>query len=109
MKNITLIAICLMLMGGIAMAETTFDTNWDYLGSPGILDHSHEYIQRAKKNELGLGVDVTVFEFDGDLRATWGLESVEVQNKFDLNNKEYSGFIVLQVNLWRPIQKLIGR
>ena len=112
MKVICLL-ITLLMVSGIAFADQT-GSSWF---------HSHSYTDKydpntdsyvdrygefepERKNPLGLGVDLTVYEFDGELNK-YGLDKVEVQNKWDMRNNEYSGYIVLKTNPWKLIRDLL--
>ena len=107
-----LVMVCLCIP---VFAEETGSTDWDYINGTGfdtLLGHNHQYTCPAyaedeKEPELGIGVDVTVYEFEGVVNA-WGMDSIEVQNKYDLNAGNYEGYIVAKANLWRPIKKLFG-
>ncbi len=50
----------------------------------------------------GVGIDLTVWENDNE-DAT--VENVEIQNKYDLENDDYSVFAVVQLNVWKMFQK----
>ena len=115
-KGIVLLLAVMLVACSVAVAETTSDGNYytnptaDYWLNK-CIPHNHQYVDTdtiyEPKTQLGIGVDVTVYEFEGS-PYSWGLESIEVQNKYDFNNTEYSMYGVVQVNAWRPLKKLFG-
>ena len=117
-RKIMAIAIAILLISGVmAMAETTTGANWNEdLGWANdlrdyVAGHDHGYTDRyndyERNNPIGLGLDVIVYEFDGVFQQ-YGLDTVEVQQKFDFNNTEYSVYGVVKVNAWRPLKKWLG-
>ncbi len=103
------IVLALLMAAGIATAETTTGSTYgNSLDGVSVLNHTHGYDQCDRGAELGLGLDITVYEFEGDLNS-WGLDAVEVQQKFDLNNSDYSLYGVVQCNIWKPIKKILGK
>lgn len=116
MKKVLLAILCLALMSGIALASETGRGVYttpipgisDILNNNDYVHHNHDYQKYDPETVFGAGIDVTLYEFDGGF-ASWGLESIEVQNKYDLTNTEYSCYGVIQVNLWKPLKKMFGR
>ena len=124
MKRALAIALAILFVSGIvAFAGDTSGANWDNdLGwGNGIRDyaagHGHDtncdYVDKYSEYEpkrgtpVGIGLDLVVYEFEGMVQQ-YGLDSIEVQQKYDLNNNEYSVFGVCKVNLWRAGKKLLG-
>ena len=102
------IAIAVLLVASFAYADQTGTTFWhshSYADNVGAADRYSEY-QEKRDNPLGLGLDVVLYEFEGDFQ-TYGLDNIEAQNKFDMVNKEYSGYIVVQCNAYRAIKNLM--
>lgn len=108
---LVLVMLCLPAFG-----ESTGDPNWDYIGGglATLLDHEHSYVdidtcsvQAKNKAAYGVGVDVVVYEFDGSIKD-WGMDSIEVQNKYDMSVGQYEGYVVAKANLWRPVKKFMG-
>ena len=112
MKKVLAVAIMVMLISGLAYGESTGRgvyttpapglTNW--LNTNDYFLHNHDYEQLDRKSPVGLGLDVTVYEFEGSA-AEWGLDSIEVQQKYDMRNEEYSLYGVCQLNLWKVIKR----
>ena len=120
MKKLIVIAVLMVfaMSAVVAFADTTSRgsyttpiaplTNW--LNSNDDFYHGHEYTdnQYEKGVEVGLGLDVTVYEFDG-VAQEWGADSIEIQQKYDINNGEYAVYGVVQVNAWKVIKNLMNR
>ena len=118
MKKLIVIAVLMVFAMSISVfADTTTGADWN--NDLGFLNgvrehasgHDHGYIDNNTWREkrgiaAGIGLDVTVYEFDGIVQE-WGADSIEVQQKYDINNNEYSGYIVCQLNAWRVIEKLM--
>lgn len=108
MKMICLALVAVfMLSVSMAMADNT-STNWfhqhQYINKDSYVDRYNEF-EKARKMPLGLGLDIVVYEFTGEPNS-FGLDSIEVQNKWDAANDEYSGFLVGKVNISRAIKKM---
>lgn len=103
-------------MAAYGETETTGNPHWTTPIAPlnPLLDeyathnHPYEYNDYERNNPLGLGLDLVVYEFEGTVQE-FGLDSVEVQQRFDFNNTEYSGYIVGKANLWRLGKKLLNK
>lgn len=114
MKHL-LIALILVALATFAYADdTTSGATWTTPYSPltnwlnsNDIDHNHEYSNYDRGGQFGLGLDLVVYEFEGPVN-TWGLDGVEVQQKYDFNNKEYQLYGVCKANLWRTAKKLLG-
>ena len=93
MKKFILLAILVALMVAPAIAQDTGDADWKYLDGTW-LDHNHSYqdthadlnIHQERDMEWGGGVDVAI-----PITENF---TVEAQNKFDMGNQEYSGYLV---------------
>ena len=119
-KVLTVMLIAMFLMSMPCLADTTgrgdyttpFPGLTDWLNNNPNFSHNHQYTDRyndyERKNQYGLGLDVTLYEFSGAF-SDWGMDSIEVQQKYDLNNQEYSMYGVCQVNLWRVVTKLLNK
>lgn len=110
MKIFVIAVLAVVLMASVAMADQTGRTFWhshSYTDADSYVDRYSEF-EKKQGIEVGLGYDVIVYEFEGDA-ITWGLDAVEVQQKYDINNKDYSAYVVVKANAWRPLKKLIGR
>ena len=115
--------IAMLLVCGVVFAETTSRGNYttpvppltNWLNNNDCIYHDHDYelcpdryseFEKKRGNPLGIGLDLTVYEFDGMLNK-YGLDTVEVQNKWDMKNNDYSGYIVIQTNPYRVIRDLL--
>jgi len=110
--RVLIVALGLLLVSGVvAGADTTGGGNYVDSWLNNVLPHNHEYTDNdtiyKQKARLGIGVDLTIWEFEGGLND-WGLESIEAQNKFDFNNKNYSLFGVVQLNGPKIFKKIFG-
>lgn len=96
-----------LMLSGLAIADST-SSKWfhahEYINADSYQDKYNEY-ERVRRDQLGLGLDVVVYKFDGELNS-YGLDSVEVQNKFDMVHKEYSGYIVGKIDATRAVEKV---
>jgi hypothetical protein len=126
---ILVLALSLILSVGVlgALAETTDRGNYttpippltDWLNTNPDFHHNHGYIDNdsyqdryseyepLRKNPLGLGLDLVVWEFDG-LPKNCGVDAIEIQNKWDMANREYSGYAVVKANPFRVIKGWFG-
>lgn len=105
------IVLAVLLLAVPAMAATTGTT----------LFHSHSYTDndtcnyvdkyseyQVKQNwPLGIGADVTLYEFDGALNQVYGLDSVNTEVKYDISNGGMSAYGVVHVNAWRVVRNLM--
>ena len=113
MKILTAVVVALVLMCGVAIADDTSNPTWTTPIAPlnPLLDqyatHTHGYDMYERGNPMGLGLDLVVYEFDGTIQS-YGLDTVEIQQKYDIANTEYSLFVVCKANLWRLGNKLLG-
>ena len=109
MKKVLLLVLAVMMVCGVAMAAQT-DSSWfhshGYTDSDSYVDRYSEF-QEEQGAEIGIGYDVVVYEFEGELNF-WGLDAVEVQQRYDFNNHGYEIYGVVKANAWRPIKKLLG-
>ena len=107
MKKWILAVLLVLLFAVPAIADNTGRGNYttpvngftNFMNTNDKFYHNHEYDKYDRDNPIGVGVDLVLLETDGVL------ESVEVQNKYDFANKEYSGFVVGQFNLFRLLSK----
>lgn len=105
-----IIALALLFVCGVAIAG---DTEGAKNFSPPIfndwLNHNHEYVDQyndyERENPKGVGLDVVVYEAEGMLQ-NWGVDAIEVQQKYDFPNKEYSLFGVVKVNPYRLLRDM---
>lgn len=67
--------------------------------------HSHEYTdEKGIDNPYGIGLDIKVFDFkklnkEKDNKILGFLDSINIENKYDFNNENYSVFAVLSIDL----------
>ena len=107
------IVAMILAVGSLAMAEEkpkdythwvyeTSDPDWD---NPSFitdyLNHNHDIYIDQRRNPLGIGLDVVVFESDSIL------EDVTIESRYDFQNDEMSGYAVARVNLFQAAKKLI--
>ena len=110
--SVVLVAVLAFGFSGIASADqtgTSFWHNHSYTdtNTDSYVDKYSEY-EENRSNPLGIGLDVTLYEFEGNVQE-YGLDDVEFQNKYDIANGEYSGYLVVQCSIWRLGEKLFGR
>ena len=120
MKKLLVLVAMLVFVVSFAYAEETSPANWDNnLGSLGnyLRDkadgHTHDYtdndtITRPDQNyEYGVGIDVIIYESDPNRTKAKKLlpDAVEVQNKYDFGNQNFSTYVVAKYNLWKAIKK----
>ncbi len=114
MRKAALLVVALAMVASIAMAGETSRGEYvtpitpltEYLNSNDDIYHSHGYSKYEPKTELGIGADVTVYEFGGGMLDS-GFESVVVEGKWDINNKEGGVYGVVKYNLWSQILKIL--
>jgi len=116
MKKSLALFCALVMLCSIALAETTTRgiyttpisplTKW--LNENDKFHHNHGYDKYERETPIGLGVDLTLWNFTGAVND-WGFDNVELQNKWDINNSEYSMFGVVQVDVPRLFNKVRGR
>jgi len=104
------------LICGFAFAEQTgrgvyttpIDPLTNWLNNNNDFYHSHGYdLPDPRVNPMGLGIDLTVYEFEGKLNEN-GLDSIEIQNKWDMRNSEYSLYGVVKANPWKVVKKWLN-
>ncbi len=110
MRKVICLALMMILMFSVLVFADSTSTKWfhahEYINKDSYEDRYNEY-ERVRRDQLGLGLDVVVYKFDGELNS-YGLDSVEVQNKFDLVHKEYQGYIVGKIDATRALDKVRG-
>jgi len=115
MKRIMMLVIVVMLMSNVAYAKTfpCVECPAGPQGEQGIQGEPGESIQGEPGNDgkngndaladrnhpYGAGIDLTVWQSKSKNVA------LEVQGKYDLPNKETSGFLVAKINLWEMLKK----
>lgn len=108
MKKVLVLCMMAVLLCGVAGAEQT-GSSWfhshSYTDKDSYVDRYSEF-EPERGNPLGIGLDLVVYEFEGTIQR-WGLDTVEIQQKWDMSNNEYSGYIVGKANLWRLGKKLL--
>ena len=113
MKKVFMILLVSMLVSTVALAAQTdrgeyttpFTPATNWLNTNDYFYHTHDYEQFEYKNPMGIGLDAILYEFEGESKA-WGLDAIEVQQKWDMNNSAYELFGVCKVNLWRLFKKV---
>jgi len=113
-KKIALMLLMAVVLCGTAYADQTNGTDWNTPSDPlnsflnANAQHNHGYNAPDElKTPLGLGIDAKVWEFDSCVQA-WGIDSVNVEYKWDMNNQGHSVYGVTHVNLHQLAKKLIG-
>lgn len=121
MKKILLSIVCSLLLPAMpCLAAKPEDTTAGYSETqrgvyttpyPGLSDwmntnpdfyHSHQIYGDERRDPLGVGIDLVVFQSSSIL-----LEEVSIQSKYDLQNKEISGFLVGKVNLFKMVKNIL--
>jgi hypothetical protein len=103
------IAVVVLCLCGTAYAEQTGRTLWhshSYTDQVGAADKYSEY-QKKQDMALGIGIDTILYEFDGDLKYKWCLESVNTEYKYDIANGNQSTYGVVHVNAWRAVKNIL--
>ena len=112
-KLFVLMAITVMLLavGSLALADdndttanyiNTFPADYDISMLNGILAHDHDiYLPDARRNPLGIGLDLVVYESEGIF------EAATIESRYDWQNEETSAFIVGRVNLFKAVTNFI--
>lgn len=73
----------------------------DWLNTNPDFYHSHPVYIDQRRNPLGVGLDLVVFQSPSIL------EEVSVQSKYDFQNDEISGFLVGKVNLFKMVKNIL--
>ena len=102
------ILLSLLFISGVAFAAQTGTTLWhrhSYVDNNSYVDKYSDY-ELKRGNPLGIGLDAVIYEFEGRPQI-YGLDNVEIQQRWDMNNQEYQLFGVMKVNAFRAIQNLL--
>ncbi len=96
---LTVLALLLMPIG--IMAEDTTDganwnTNMGVLFNPTI-GHDHDYTKYEPQFEAGVGLDLTIYENEGQGLAP---NEVTIESKYDFGNENGSVYLVAKYNVW---------
>ena len=108
-KRVALIVLAMLCVSGLAYAEQTGTSFWhshSYTDNDSWRDEYSEY-QKKLNAPVGLGLDAVVYEFNPCMQ-NWGLNSVNVEYKYDMANNGHSVYGVTHVNLWDLGKKLLG-
>ena len=112
MKKVLTVLVVFMLVSSMAVAKGGGKPpkGGSCCPEPEVASECSTYLceEYQPLNPMGLGIDVTLYEFEGK-PADWGLENIELQQKWDLNNDTYSIFGVCQVNLWQAVKKVMNK
>ena len=92
MKVVSLVLALLMLSSVLVFADCA--------------DRYSEY-QLKSSNELGLGVDTIVYEFEG-MPNDLGLDTIEIQQKWNTTDSRYEGYAVVKCNAYRLVRGFLG-
>ena len=111
MKVIGILVACLMLACSVAVADSTGNANYDNPVVQTVVDnlglqHHHEY-DNDMRAKLGLGLDLVVYENGGRYSNNFYINQVSLQNKWDLNNSNYSLFAVVEVDVYGAVMDYI--
>lgn len=114
MKKLLLIfAILLIATVPAVMADTTSGANWDYeLDEIGeLLGHGHQYsnTQRAKRWQVGVGLDLIIHERSAEQNNLTPL-IITSETRLDFNNKSGTQYFVATYRLsevWKGIVDII--
>ncbi len=112
MKKLLLVAMAVALICGCSAPAEAAETGRGVYVTPykpltrvlnnnKYLYHSHEYDQFKLKYEYGLGLDVKVYDFrkNSQNKVTQFLDSINIENKYDFNNENFSTYLVLSIDL----------
>lgn len=110
MRKLVLVVLAVMLLAVPTFAAQTGTTAWhshSYTDNDSYVDKYSEY-QLKQGPALGLGVDAKLYEFDGTVRE-YGVDSVNVEYKYDIANNNQSVYGVVHVDLWQTGKKLLNK
>ena len=108
MKYLSLMVVVLVLLCGVAYADQTGTTFWhshSYTDNVGAADKYSEY-QKKLDWPMGIGLDAILYEFEGTANK-YGLDTINVESKYDIANGGCSVFGVVHVNAYRAIKDLL--
>jgi len=113
-KKLLLVALVMMAASPV-LALQTGTTAWhshsytvpEDIDQVYAVDKYSEY-QEKQGMPLGVGLDVKLYEFDGAFYE-YGLDSINTEYKWDINNNNQSVFAVVHVNLWQTGRKLLSK
>ena len=104
MKRVLLLmVICMLVSMPFVMAEDTGPADWDkdlgwlnkgrdYAGG-----HDHSYEQYDPEFEVGIGLDLVVYENEDKGLAP---NEVTIESKYDFQNENGSVYVVAKYNIW---------
>lgn len=109
---VILVAICLLCFSVALAADTgpavysspsgKLDQQFiDFLNTQDCITHTHQF-ECERENPLGVGLDIVVWESS---KAAPVIKALEIQEKYDFQNKENSVYGVLKVNLWNLVKR----
>jgi hypothetical protein len=119
-KCLVFVLALMFVFCGLAYAEQTGGPDGNPIWSTGILQHSHGYTdndsyvdkyseyQKKQNWPMGVGVDAIIYEFEPSL-YDYGMETINVESKYDIANSSMSVFGVVHVNLWQAGKKLFNK
>lgn len=100
MKRVVALTLGLFLVAGVAQAASV-DTSTDFwhhhtVDIPTPAEATIDTNTQRQDWGAGVGLDVTV------LRPNWALlDTVSLENRYDVKNREYRGYVVASVDLTR--------
>ena len=116
MKKTLLILVAVAIFIGISLpvfAEETGRGNYsvpsnqyieNYLNETEDFSHTHNYEVEKKRNKVGAGMDLVVYENRDSV-----LETVEVQGRFNYIDKTSETYLVAKVNLFRLLKQKLNK
>ena len=106
-KCLVLLVLAILLCSPVFADQTgtTFFHSHSYTDNVGAADKYSEY-QKKQGMALGLGIDTVLYEFEDSVNK-YGLESVNTEYKWDINNNNQSIYAVVHVNAWKAIKNFI--
>ena len=111
-KSLATLFVFCMLFVSAAFAEETTRGNYvtpnehltEWLNTNEYISHTHGYdTPDPRKNQVGLGVDLVVWENQKEHQV---MQAVEIQEKYDINNNENAVYAVAKVNVFNLFKKI---
>jgi len=109
MKVIGILVVCLMLACSVAVADqtgTSFWHNHSYTDKDSYEDRYSEF-EKKQGIELGIGVDLVLYKNEGKYINRFYIDQVSLQNKWDMNNNDYSLYAVVEVDVYSAVMDYI--
>lgn len=103
-KLFLVLMIAAVMIGGKGCPAVADDNDDSYGYKDTTIDfwHGHSTYLEPARNPRGVGANVVLFQSDNPL-----LEEVTAEYRYDGNNNEHGGYVIVRVNLFQTIKKKI--